>query len=57
MISAKSRYNRNYQSDMKEHDEHVAGIEVFWENHVVSRNLTEHGSSLKTLWTTPVTDT
>ena len=42
---------------MKEHDEHVAGTEVFWENHVVSRNLTEYGSSLKTLWTTPVTDT
>ena len=42
---------------MKEHDEHVARIEVFWENHVVSRNLAEYGSSWKTLWTTPVTDT
>ena len=45
MISADSRHNRNYQSDMKEHEKYVAGIEVFWVNHVVSRDLAENRSS------------
>ena len=57
MISANSSYSRNYESDMMEHDKYVPRIEVFWENHVVSRDVAEYRSSWKTYWTTHVANT
>ena len=40
-----------------EHYKYVPRIEVFWENHVVSRDVAEYRSSWKTYWTTHVANT